>query len=164
MRLLRSFLRLTGVERRLLAQATVLLVLVRIGVGRLPFTTLRRLAMGRRRSIRAARPDQAWTNMVVWAVDAADRRMPGQATCLTRALTVQAMLARAGNASRLQVGVIRSVEGKLEAHAWVECDGRVLVGGSPSEVERFTPLAAFDVEKSEPAPSPPTIQPAAGAR
>jgi hypothetical protein len=34
----------------------------------------------------------------------------------------------------------------VDAHAWIECGGRVVIGGSGAEVRRFTPLAVFDVE------------------
>jgi hypothetical protein len=66
---------------------------------------------------------------------------------LTRALTVQGMLARLGCQSRLHVGVVRGLQGQMEAHAWVECAGRLLIGGTASEIEQFTPLAVFDVEE-----------------
>jgi hypothetical protein len=61
-------------------------------------------------------------------------------------LAVQGMLARLGYPSRLQVGVVRGQQGQVEAHAWVECSGRILIGGTASEIGQFTPLAAFDVE------------------
>jgi hypothetical protein len=60
-------------------------------------------------------------------------------------LTVQALLARGGYPSRLHVGVIRGQQGEVEGHAWVECEGRILIGGTASEIGQFTPLAAFDV-------------------
>jgi Transglutaminase-like superfamily len=151
MRSLSKFLALTREERRLLVKAVVLLTLVRLGLGRVSFASLRRLVTGRRsRGYGSARVDRAMTDLVVWAVDAAGRHVPGRTTCLTRAMTVQAMLARDGHPSRLHVGVVRGQQGRLEAHAWVECDGRIIVGGSPSEIGQFTPLAAFGVEPAEP--------------
>jgi hypothetical protein len=158
MRRLRKFLTLSGPERRLVVKATVLLTLVRLGLGRLPFTTLHRLLAGRhggRRGVTTG--DRALTDLVVWAVDAASRHVPGRTTCLTRALTVQAMLAWGRYPSRLHVGVVRGRQGQLEAHAWVECDGRILVGGSASEIGEFTPLAAFDVSTTGPASPPPAF-------
>ena len=46
----------------------------------------------------------------------------------------------------LHIGVVRGGEGELEGHAWVESDGRVLIGGTASEIGQFTRLAAFGVE------------------
>ena len=146
MRSLRKLLALTRHERRLLLRAALLLAVVRLALGRLPFTTLSRLVVGRQPTGPAA-PSDAWlAEDVIWAVTAISRRAPGWTTCLTQALTVQAMLARRGLASRLHVGVVRGAQGQLEGHAWVERDGRILIGGSAPEVRRFVPLVAFDVE------------------
>jgi hypothetical protein len=147
MRLLRKLLTLAPVERRLLVKATCLLAVVQLGLGRVPFTLLRRLVTrDGRDGDRLAGGHRGFANLVVWAVTAASRRVPGRTTCLSRALTVQALLARSGHPSRLHVGVIRGKQGEVEGHAWVECDGRILVGGTVSEIGQFTPLAAFDVE------------------
>lgn len=147
MRLLRKFLGLTPVERRVLLKATFLLTAVQLTLGRVPFTTLRRLVTGdAANGGRAPGDRQGFADTVVWAVTAASRRVPGRTTCLSQALTVQALLARNGCPSRLQVGVVRDKQGAVEGHAWVECEGRVLIGGTPAEIGNFTPLAAFDVE------------------
>jgi hypothetical protein len=148
MRLLRKLLALTPVERRLLITATLLLAVVQLGLRRLPFTALRRLLVGgrRRSGARLAQVNRALADQVAWAVTAASTRVPGPTTCLTRALTAQAMLARRGCPSRLQVGVTRGKHGEVEGHAWVECEGRILIGGTPEQIAQFTRLAAFDVE------------------
>jgi hypothetical protein len=147
MRPLRKFLALAPIERRVLVKASVLLALIQVGLGRMPFTVLRRLITpgatneGRRRG-----DSREYADAVAWAVMAASRRVPGATTCLSRALTVQAMLARGGCPSRLQVGVSRGKRGEVEGHAWVEYQGRILIGGTPDEIAQFTRLAAFDVE------------------
>jgi hypothetical protein len=61
-------------------------------------------------------------------------------------LTAQALLARAGHGSRLEVGVSRGSAGVVEAHAWVECDGRIVIGGTAQEISQFTRLVSLDVE------------------
>jgi Transglutaminase-like superfamily len=147
MPLLRSFLALTPLQRRVLIKASALLTLVQLGLGRLPFTFLRRAITPGAAGTRPIRSDaRLYAETVAWAVSAASRRMPGRSTCLSRALTVQAMLAGAGCPSRLQVGVMRGPQGAVEGHAWVEYEGRVLIGGSADEIAQFSRLAAFDVE------------------
>jgi len=146
MRLLRSFLTLTPGERRALVKATFVLVVVQLALGRVPFHVLRRLITGRRVNEGQSLGGAAFVRHVVWAVTAASRRLPGGSTCLSRALSVQALLARAGYPSRLHFGVVRGDHDQLEGHAWVECDGRIVIGGSASEIGHFTPLAALDVE------------------
>lgn len=149
MRLLYRFLTLTPIERGLLVKASFLLVLIRLSLGLVPFPTLCRLLIGRPRSGRAAaNDDRGLTDQIIWAVTAASRRAPRwMTTCLSRALTVQAMLAHRGYPSRLHVGVTRDPQGKLEGHAWLERQGRILIGGSVAEVTRFSPLAAFEVPR-----------------
>ena len=151
MRLLRRFLALPPMERRLLVKATLLLAVVQLGLGRVPFTVLRRLAprvtgTGRRPVV----DRRKYADQVVWGVTAASHRVPGPTTCLSLALTVQVLLARGGYPSRLHVGVIRGKQGEVDGHAWVECDGRILIGGSASEVAAFTPLTVFEVESTAP--------------
>ncbi|WP_162562421.1 lasso peptide biosynthesis B2 protein [Salinigranum rubrum] len=75
---------------------------------------------------------------LVWAVDVASRTVPVETTCLPRALTGSALLARYGYASTLRIGVRRE-GGEFAAHAWVERDGRVVLGDLP-DLEMFVPL------------------------
>ncbi len=51
---------------------------------------------------------------------------PYRAACLCRALTLWAMLKGSGVDARMKFGVRRQNE-TIEAHAWVECEGRVLI-------------------------------------
>ena len=152
MRQLYRFLTLPPGERRLLMKAALLLALIRLSLGMVPFPVFRRLVVGRQRvGLVAANGDRRLADQVVWAVTAVSQRAPCWAsTCLSRALTLQAMLAHRGLLSRLHVGVMRDLQGKLEAHAWVEREGRILIGGTPADIDRFSPLAAFDVEPKEP--------------
>lgn len=53
-------------------------------------------------------------------------------TCLTRALTLQALLRRQGHPADLRIGVRRE-DGALRAHAWVEHAGSPL--GEPADVD-----------------------------
>jgi hypothetical protein len=42
----------------------------------------------------------------------------------------------------VRVGVDRSNTGELQAHAWVESHGKIVIGGSARSLRRFTPLSA----------------------
>jgi len=66
---------------------------------------------------------------ITWAIGAASRRMGG-ATCLAEAAVAYTMLRRHGHDPQLRIGV-RQGESVLEAHAWVECDGTVVMGELP---------------------------------
>jgi hypothetical protein len=52
------------------------------------------------------------------------------------------LLARRGCHATVRIGVARSETGELQAHAWVEVDGSIVIGGSESQ-KHYTPLATF---------------------
>ncbi|HEX9631371.1 MAG TPA: lasso peptide biosynthesis B2 protein [Gemmatimonadales bacterium] len=136
---IRKFATLPPAERRLLLHATAWLAFVRLGLWLVPVRLLRRLAgrLAPRRAARrsAVRPPK---ERIVWAVSTASRVVP-RATCLTQALATQALLDRYGYTTQLRIGVAKSDTGALEAHAWVECDGQILVGNLRT-IDRFVPL------------------------
>ena len=133
---------LPAAERRLLLAAAGLLAAVRVGLWILPFRSVYGAVRSRRPSPRrAARPGESAPDRIVWAVETAARRVP-RATCLVRALAAQALLARYGHSSQLRLGVARGAGRAFEAHAWLEADGQILIGGATPG--RYVPLPALD--------------------
>lgn len=119
-------LRLTSVERRLLVHAAflqivavVLLRVVRLGVCRRVFA---RLAVGGARTIDTP------VDRIAWAIGATAARLPFDVGCLARAFATAALLERYGMRAFVKIGVSQSRPDRPDsfAHAWVECDGRVL--------------------------------------
>ncbi len=151
---LRKFLRLPAAQHALLMKAAVLLWGVRLGLWLLPFRTLQRLlawwigpSPGNAREAAhlshfpTCQPaDLPTIDGIVWAVTVASRYVP-KATCFTQALAVHALLQRGGHPTQIHIGVAKSDESQVEAHAWVECQGRVVVGGS--DTARYAPLLRF---------------------
>jgi hypothetical protein len=132
-------------ERRLLSVALPLVVVVRLALWILPSRTILR-------GVRAISPSRPAPNVsdvdvksVVWAVEAASRRVP-RATCLTQAIAVQLLLRRHEHSSQLCLGVAREIGGGFRAHAWVERNGRVVIGANG--VRDLTRLP--DLEDAEP--------------
>jgi hypothetical protein len=78
---------------------------------------------------------------LAWAVQAAARRIPG-ASCLTQALALQYVLGRAGETTKLHIGVAKDSARGFEAHAWLEHRGAILVGDN-GELERYAPIPAW---------------------
>lgn len=79
----------------------------------------------------------------LWAIDAVGRRLFPTGPCLPQALVAQIVLQRAGYRATLCIGT-RMVSGPaqtpvLEAHAWVENDGRVWMGDL-GDLDSYTPL------------------------
>lgn len=77
-----------------------------------------------------------WGRQVARRIERLARFVPG-ASCLTQALALQFILGRAGHASHIQIGVRQKTGGTFLAHAWVTCNGRVVLG------QRGTRLADF---------------------
>lgn len=128
---LRKFFLLCPTERRLLLKAAFLLSAFRLGLWLLPFQLQRSLLVRLGRISPVSSPDPAAVvAQVAWAVETAAPYVP-QATCLTRALAAKTMLAWAHCPSHLYVGVAKN-NGLFQAHAWLECQGKVVIGGHES--------------------------------
>jgi Transglutaminase-like superfamily len=144
MRRLRKFMRLPAAERRLLMKTILLLWVVKVGLVTLPFRTLRRqlghLAVSPV-DLRDAE-DPRSIERVVWAVELSGRLMPHASTCLTQALTAQVLLSRRGHPALVHIGTLKGKRGELQAHAWVESGGEVVIGGH--ELEQYTRLAILE--------------------
>lgn len=131
-------------DRWLVLSAAVLLVTARLSL------LLARPAVVARLVERAAgwlppRRAVADPDRIAAAVRTARRRLPAAPACLVTAIVGRGMLAAHGHPSELRIGVARPVPGDLEAHAWVERDGRVLVGDLP-DLGRYRPLSPDGVD------------------
>lgn len=136
-----------GRHLRVLGEAAVLLLFVRIGLRTVSYSRLR--AWLDRCADTPASTHRSISD-VTWAVGATGRRLAGT-TCLAEALVAHAMLRRRGHRPLLRIGVrqgdlsavarrAKADRSILEAHAWVECDGRVVMGEVP-QIEGYAILA-----------------------
>lgn len=132
MRRIAAFWALSGEDRRLLIEAFAACVHSRLVLYVVSASRLRRMVT---RSGRNGAP----VERIVWAVRTASRWTPGT-TCLIAGLALQRMLGRHGHSSELHIGVSRS-GGVFAAHAWVERDGRVLVG--EGELDTYVRLVSW---------------------
>jgi hypothetical protein len=133
--LLRKLARLDRQERWLLAEAGVIVPIVRIALTLLPFRLVHRGIAAVTR--RGSRTPFSTPSVIAWAVTAVAARVPA-ASCLTQALAATLLLARHGHISTLRVGVAKNDDGSLRAHAWLECGGRTILGEPAHGV--FTPF------------------------
>ena len=134
MRRVVAFFALPWSDRILLLQSVATVTAVRLA---LPLFAIDQLRAWAGRVTPGTRP----IDRLVWAVGAASRLLPGT-TCLASALALQRRLSAQGHASELHIGVARQ-DGKFSAHAWLVCEGRILVG--EFDHDRFTRLVAWKV-------------------
>ncbi len=85
----------------------------------------------------------------IWAIDAAGRHLLPRKPCLTQALIVHRLLRRHGRPSELRLGARRAADGKLEAHAWIESGGEIVIGGK-ALAEGYTPLPSLFAPSDRP--------------
>jgi len=102
-----------------------LTALARLALWTLPFRTIRAV-------IDSIPPLPAFRGkidprQIAWLVTVASRYV-FRATCLTQALTARVLLNAAAIPNQLHIGVAR--DKTFESHAWIECEGRILVGGA----------------------------------
>lgn len=129
---LHRFVALTGGERRLLLEAWWRLLAAAVRLHLAPRRTLAAALAG---ALPQAAGDGASASIaqpVALAVARAAAHHFAPMTCLPRALALQKMLAKRGIASTLRIGV-RKAAATIDAHAWVEVEGRAL--GEPATIE-----------------------------
>ena len=136
-RVFSRFIALDRSQRRLVIEAAALLGLVGASMSVCGFATsrplLERCARNRKASrtsaIAGSLPASVEPSTVAWAVTAAASRFPLWHTCLVKALVTDLMLKRRGKPSAIFVGVRRGqVAASIDAHAWVESGGAVVIG------------------------------------
>lgn len=127
LRVVRKFFALPIRKKCGVLSAWIVLILVRIGLWCLPFPRLLKLVAFLSGKRPVDRPPSADADDIAWAVNAASRFVP-KPTCFTRALALNALLSRHGLASQIKIGIAKDANGGLKSHAWVEYDGRVIIG------------------------------------
>lgn len=125
-------------EWRVLIAAWCLLPLIAFSLRMLDYPRTRNL-MGRfvTKAGRGTAPD-AQVERVTRLVGVAARHGACRANCLQHALAVWWLLARRGIETNLRIGV-RKDHADFSAHAWIERDGVILVGGADAP-DRFHAL------------------------
>jgi Transglutaminase-like superfamily len=129
-----KFLALSISEKSLLFLAVALRIVLSVGLWFLSFETVKGLLsrVTEKARILRTRPGLS-VDRIGWIVGASDRLFPASGGCLTRAMTAKLLLALEGHPCQLQIGVARDGKGRLEGHAWLECDGNILFAGRDSD-------------------------------
>ena len=136
-----KLLALSWRERWLLVQAAMLLASASLALRLLPLNRVQQLlSPATTRHDHTGKEARPAIESIAAAVRHARPLVP-QASCLPQALAGQQLLQRYGYRAELRLGAVRGKDGKVEAHAWVVCDGRVVVGNLP-DLPLYTPLAA----------------------
>jgi hypothetical protein len=120
-----KFLKAGSRERSTIIRSLIWVTMYRIGLWVLPFSVTRKWTV-ETPAIESSAYDDAIVREVVRGVRVASRFIP-HASCLTQALAARKLLRDSGQAAELKIGVANS-SGDFEAHAWLEIDGRIVLG------------------------------------
>ena len=142
MRRIRNLLHLPLGDKLLLVRMALLLLLIRLALSGLSFQTTRRVlarAADVGSSVQTRNGSDRERKRIIWAATQMSRYVARERPCLPQALAVQFSLRRRGYPTVLRIGVAKGTDEQLQAHAWLECEGDVLIGGSLSP-QFFTAL------------------------
>lgn len=144
---LHRLMRFSRTDLQLLLGTFMILGAIRFGLWLLPFRILLRLVERSSQTHVNRQPaHQRSISQIVWAVEVSSRYTPGGAKCLARALTTKILLNRQGYQPDLRIGVAKSSKGVLEAHAWIEYQGRIVIGNL-RDLSRYIPLPSIEEAK-----------------
>jgi hypothetical protein len=136
----KKFLSLDGSERLLLLQSFVFVWITSTILRLLPFAIVQKLF-----ACRVAPPGRMHRlrpiERLLWAIAVAGRYVSGT-TCLSLALAGRMMLNRYGYPAHIHIGVAKEHTGSFGAHAWLESEGTIVIGGQES-ASLFAPLGVI---------------------
>ena len=124
-------------ERWLLARCVAVVAATRLALWIAPYRVVRDATDRLSRPVSGRRLPPGEADRIAANVERAGRVIR-DASCLTQALAARVLMRRNGLDARLRLGVRRGRSGSMEAHAWIESDGRVVVGAG--EIGSFAPL------------------------
>jgi hypothetical protein len=134
--------RLAPSQRRLLAEAFILLGVSRLAMVTLPFKRIApHLGKLGEDVYTPDAPQTAAAKQVGWAVRIASTHTPWQSKCLAQAMAAKRMLNRLNIRNTLFLGLAKDDNGKMIAHAWIYCGNLPLTG--VGDTPRFTVVSTF---------------------
>ncbi len=149
MQRLRKFLAVPRTDQLMLLKAVVVLGAVRLTLRFAKFPVADRLfRISRRHSSTAV---ALAPEALAWSVATAGRIVPAGGHCLSQAMALQILMARQGMHATIRYGVQQIPGVPLAAHAWLEYQGRLLIGAN--NLDRFVELAAPGVSSAQESPT-----------
>ena len=152
---LRKAFALSASDWVLIAQAWTWFGALEVGLSCLSFQRLLRIVQRpgnlRTGTKQEGEPHRAIPERVAYCVGLAARLHAFDSTCLKKALVLYALLTRRGFDAQLLIGAARATKGQLDAHAWLECQGRVLLGEpAPGRYSTLCALAGSTLRAAQP--------------
>jgi Transglutaminase-like superfamily len=126
-------------KKKLLFQVFYMVVCIRISLWVFPTKFFNTSISGVELAVEPRQPDWPIIHEVVAFVKYCSRFVP-YTTCLTQALATRIVLRRLGQHCVLQIGVDKDQNHKFLAHAWIEVDGKIIIG-RVRDISRYTVMS-----------------------
>lgn len=118
-------------EKLLLGKSLFLVAFIGLILRIVPFKFLKKSLAARLAAKAKQKPiDWKQINLIVRSVRSVSRFVPF-ATCLPQAVTAMFLIKSKGQPSELKIGVAKDEEQNFKAHAWLEINGRIIIGKLP---------------------------------
>ena len=152
--LLRRLQALEPRELLALVPATIQVIVARAALRALPLRKVLERVDHPLQDVNTALQLDDRTRRHIRAIERVGHGLFPKSPCLTQAIVVQRLLRKKGHASDLRIGVRKGTGQPLEAHAWVEYRGAVVIGarGLSEEHTRLPSLAPAKPPKAKAAP------------
>ncbi|CAG5069489.1 hypothetical protein DYBT9623_02225 [Dyadobacter sp. CECT 9623] len=124
---------LSGSAKLTFIKAATSLLLVKLGLALLPFSSFRKVFHWFTKTKSVEELPQAQIDQTVWAVDTAANLLPFELLCLPRALATKYLLRKVPSMT-LEIGIEVNPAKSFEAHAWIEKNGNIIIGDWPDSV------------------------------
>jgi len=141
MKLLIKWSRLPPAERRLVIFLLPMLLTIHLGLKIFPVRVIAQFLERAAAPFPTSRRSPPLSReRLAWAVRVVAGRILVDGSCLAQALAARLLLRRYGYPASLHIGVAKPEGGRLKAHAWVESEGQVVIGGPETELDGYAPL------------------------
>ncbi len=135
MKKLLNFFKLPLREKVLLGESFFLVAFIGLALRLVPFKFLKKTFTRKLMEEAEQKPiDWNQINTIVRSVRSVSRFVPF-ATCLPQALATMLLIKSKGQHSELKIGVAKDDEQHFKAHAWLETNGRIIIGKLPAHRE-----------------------------
>ncbi len=142
METLRKYFYLSLSDKGLLVKSAFLVIAIRLGLSLFSFKRILKLVDIENNNFSGIKnKNRVSLDRITWSVETCGRYIP-KTTCLIKALTAQVLLTRYGYQSKLHIGVAKNGDKNLDAHAWVESQGNILIGNL-KDLSKFAPLSTL---------------------
>jgi hypothetical protein len=128
--MIRKFLHLSLARKIQLFRVSLLLLFVQAGLSLFSFAQVYHWVKWFHHQPRHPSNNPLAGEDICWAVTRAGKAWFGNEGCLAQALLGECLLIRKGVPAKFCLGVRRQTDGSLLAHAWIEINDQVRIGGS----------------------------------